>query len=610
MWISRVRVNGGFLAGLDVRLEPGLNVVIGPRGAGKTTLLELVRHALGIQHADEAVARRQQQAVTQMLGAGEVILELQDTDSSLHLVVDASGSGVSVNTTSMALALGQNELEGIASSSASRLNLIDIRASVEATPPSLEDASSLTQQLAAVRTEIDRLEEGTTRREVLESDRAEAVAQEQALLAESAAEIAGRRDVLRSLESKLLQLTAQAEFNDTALSSTTRAQELATDLTAAVEEIAPPDAGVALTAILDPKLGALRETLGSTRQQVNELLDALRLNGRSIAEQRNRLRLQAEPVRAELEAAESGLGQVTARLRNLDSELATLARADIRKQDLTSRLRELEAARDAVLDEYEHWQESLYEARRQIADSVSAELQNRVVVSVEHLADTTRFRDTLVQLLQGSGLQYRPLSESLSRALLPRQLVALVEASDAQGLAHATGIAPDRAARVVAHLSAPDAIAAVATCILEDEVDFRLRDGSIEKSVEELSTGQKCAVTLPIVLTELSRVLILDQPEDHLDNAYLVAHVVRALETRSEHQAQTIIATHNANIPVLGSAPVVVSLESDGARGYASALGAFDDGDIVSVITSLMEGGRDAFRRRAAFYDSHGVGDE
>jgi len=526
------------------------------------------------------------------------------------LVVDASGSGVSVNTTSMALALGQNELEGIASSSASRLNLIDIRASVEATPPSLEDASSLTQQLAAVRTEIDRLEEGTTRREVLESDRAEAVAQEQALLAESAAEIAGRRDVLRSLESKLLQLTAQAEFNDTALSSTTRAQELATDLTAAVEEIAPPDAGVALTAILDPKLGALRETLGSTRQQVNELLDALRLNGRSIAEQRNRLRLQAEPVRAELEAAESGLGQVTARLRNLDSELATLARADIRKQDLTSRLRELEAARDAVLDEYEHWQESLYEARRQIADSVSAELQNRVVVSVEHLADTTRFRDTLVQLLQGSGLQYRPLSESLSRALLPRQLVALVEASDAQGLAHATGIAPDRAARVVAHLSAPDAIAAVATCILEDEVDFRLRDGSIEKSVEELSTGQKCAVTLPIVLTELSRVLILDQPEDHLDNAYLVAHVVRALETRSEHQAQTIIATHNANIPVLGSAPVVVSLESDGARGYASALGAFDDGDIVSVITSLMEGGRDAFRRRAAFYDSHGVGDE
>jgi ABC-type multidrug transport system ATPase subunit len=50
MWISRIRVTGGFLNGLDVSLAKGLNVVVGPRGAGKTTFLELLRHAVGAQH--------------------------------------------------------------------------------------------------------------------------------------------------------------------------------------------------------------------------------------------------------------------------------------------------------------------------------------------------------------------------------------------------------------------------------------------------------------------------------------------------------------------------------------------------------------------------------
>ena len=149
-------------------------------------------------------------------------------------------------------------------------------------------------------------------------------------------------------------------------------------------------------------------------------------------------------------------------------------------------------------------------------------------------------------------------------------------------------------------------LAGLAEISLTDSVDFRLRDGSVDKSVDLLSTGQKCAVTLPIILSEQERTLILDQPEDHLDNAYLVKNVVAGLVARSRNGAQTIVATHNANIPVLGSAENVVVLTSDGKRGTVSLRGEYEQDDIVETITGLMEGGREAFARRSAFYTEHG----
>ena len=140
---------------------------------------------------------------------------------------------------------------------------------------------------------------------------------------------------------------------------------------------------------------------------------------------------------------------------------------------------------------------------------------------------------------------------------------------------------------------------------LKDRVDFRLRDGSVDKSIDELSTGQKCAVVLPIVLSEQMRTLILDQPEDHLDNAFLVTNVIGGLDTRRQSGAQTIIATHNANIPVLGEAENVIVLTSDGQAGTVAVQGPFDTDTVVDNITRLMEGGREAFARRSAFYAQH-----
>ncbi|WP_181067759.1 AAA family ATPase [Rathayibacter sp. AY1C2] len=588
-----------------MELREGLNVVIGPRGAGKTTLLELIRHALGIEHADAAAAKRHQALITNLLGAGEVILEMQNGLESRHIVVDARGKGRSPQTSTAALALGQNELEQIASNSASRLHLIDLRASVDADAPSMLNAVSLTREIARARTEADGLAASQARLPILQEEREAAILREAEFLAQVDQQLTNQRDTLRVIENEVIRLSTQLESAKATSGVSTRVIQTSITLQEALMTLSEVEGGVALSAIIEPRLADMRPHLAQIQESMSGLLDDLSIFENTLEERQVALQLQAEPLRSGLEAAETGLGQVTARIRNIDSELAELRRLAAQREVLTRQVQISESARDEIFDEFSDWQEGLFQARQQIASQVSSDLRSRVIVQVEHLADNTSFRDILLGTLQGSGLQYRAIADVMSRALLPRQLLNYVESSDSKSLALATGMPEDRAVRVIAHLGNADLINEIASATLEDKVDFRLHDGTVDKSVDELSTGQKCAVTLPIVLTELSRILILDQPEDHLDNAYLVGNVVSALTRRRASGAQTIVATHNANIPVLGSADQVLSMESDGVRGFIETEGSFDTAAIVSTITRLMEGGRDAFQKRASFYGEH-----
>jgi hypothetical protein len=96
----------------------------------------------------------------------------------------------------------------------------------------------------------------------------------------------------------------------------------------------------------------------------------------------------------------------------------------------------------------------------------------------------------------------------------------------------------------------------------------------------------------------------MDQPEDHLDNGFVVETVVKAIQSRPADD-QLIVASHNANIPVLGEASRVVVLESDGQTGGVASADELDADDSVEAITRIMEGGREAFQLRGAFYARH-----
>ena len=133
---------------------------------------------------------------------------------------------------------------------------------------------------------------------------------------------------------------------------------------------------------------------------------------------------------------------------------------------------------------------------------------------------------------------------------------------------------------------------------------MQLMDGTTYKGIGELSTGQRCTVVLPLVLRHTDRILIVDQPEDHIDNAFIAETLILSLIAR-DPDSQVIFSTHNANIPVLGNADQIVHLGSDGKRGFPVLASDLNDPRAVEAITTVMEGGVEAFKRRASFYNKH-----
>ncbi len=211
----------------------------------------------------------------------------------------------------------------------------------------------------------------------------------------------------------------------------------------------------------------------------------------------------------------------------------------------------------------------------------------------------------IVASLRGSGLHYNNLAPSLAMSVAPFELVEWTEGGAFEDLARATGLPSDRASSVLAALR-QGGVGAIVAIDVEDEVSLELLDGPEYKPIEHLSIGQRCTVVLPILLALPNTVLVVDQPEDHLDNAFIVSTLIAAVRER-QGTAQTIFSSHNANIPVLGDAARVVLMDSDGERGRAASSGSLADPAIISAISELMEGGREAFQTRAHFYGLGGA---
>ena len=122
------------------------------------------------------------------------------------------------------------------------------------------------------------------------------------------------------------------------------------------------------------------------------------------------------------------------------------------------------------------------------------------------------------------------------------------------------------------------------------------------------SPGQRSAAMLSFVLHHGVEPLVLDQPEDDLDTALISQLVVKELR-KSRWQRQVIVITHNANIPVLGDAERVITLENHaGSLRIKSTgrphVGPLEIDEVRQEIQNIMEGGVPAFITREQRYDN------
>jgi ATPase subunit of ABC transporter with duplicated ATPase domains len=313
--------------------------------------------------------------------------------------------------------------------------------------------------------------------------------------------------------------------------------------------------------------------------------------------------MEGRNLRAEVEKVAEGAGTIARQLAQAKVALAQLQTRSKLVNERTARLKQLRAGRDRRLAELETIRNSRTANRARAAEAISAALAPQIKIEVEPLGQFNDYARALSEALRGSGLRYSDLAQRISERISPRELTTFIDNSDYLGLAEAAELPKDRSARLLGHLREAGP-AEIVTSKIDDNVRMLLLDGIAYKSVEELSAGQRCTIVLSMVLQHSERMLIIDQQEDHLDNAYIASTVVKALLNRTP-ETQIILSTHNANIPVLGNAELVIELTSDGRHGYVQVCKPLHHIDAVDAITKVMEGGIKAFEKRAEFYGEH-----
>jgi ABC-type taurine transport system ATPase subunit len=121
------------------------------------------------------------------------------------------------------------------------------------------------------------------------------------------------------------------------------------------------------------------------------------------------------------------------------------------------------------------------------------------------------------------------------------------------------------------------------------------------RSVLDVSPGERATAALALALAGGNAPLVIDQPEDDLDNRYIYDEVVRLVTEVCEGR-QVIVATHNANIPVLGDAECVLAFQATHDRAEVLACGGLEDRSVTEVARHVLEGGEQAFRERHRRY--------
>lgn len=606
MIITRIQVEEGFLNGLDLRLCKGLNVPIGARGTGKTSIVELIRFGLGAKANTTDSERKATDHARSILGSGQVTLTLEG-DGAMATVVRSADD---IEPRSDAgffrpIVFAQSEIEQVGLLPVGRLRIIDSfvddRSTFQAREIKLSvDARSATAELAAARREFADLQERLAELPAVDKALQELAVQEASFSATSAV-AAEKKAGLDALTQQLSAEAVRDGFLERAIEAadywTNPLVEL-TILSPAVEEWSGEDGDP--IADLRARFTDAEAQISRAAQEFEAIRAELKRRRDQVTERRVPIEAQARTIRREIDALQEGAGQVARRAAQLRERKAQLEALRNVMQERRTRMVTLQERRGSILNQLEGLRQLRFDQRQAVANKLNRRLAPRIKIVMTRAGDVSSYHQVLVEALRGSGLKYSELATQISRSISPRELLEAVELNNFEEVASTCNVTNDRAARLVAHLR-DSSLEELATCNLEDEVEFSLLDGGDYKDLTEISTGQRCTIVLPILLEHKDRILVLDQPEDHIDNAFITDTIIKALEARSD-EGQIIVSTHNANIPVLGNADLVVQMASDGRLGFVKHAGALEAAPTIEAITSLMEGGREAFQRRASVY--------
>jgi ATPase subunit of ABC transporter with duplicated ATPase domains len=293
------------------------------------------------------------------------------------------------------------------------------------------------------------------------------------------------------------------------------------------------------------------------------------------------------------------------KLRHQIEELQPLReRKDVLARDQAAYLNN----RRKLIDEWENLQGAEYRSLEKAAKKVSKKLAGRVRVEVTMGGN----REPLEKLLRDEiGGNLAAFIERLrAREGLSLRDLAQTCRDGKDALVTKYGASSVAAERVVQ--AGPDIFMKIEELELAATTKIELNTASEGESenwqtLEGLSTGQKATAVLLLLLLESEAPLVVDQPEDDLDNRFITDGVVPTMK-EEKRKRQFVFSTHNANIPVLGDAELIIGLSTGSlnasVQGRVSEryMGSIDLQPVREMVEEILEGGKTAFEMRRQKY--------
>ena len=263
-------------------------------------------------------------------------------------------------------------------------------------------------------------------------------------------------------------------------------------------------------------------------------------------------------------------------------------------------LKNIKEKRKGLLADLKKARENIFKERKKEIRVINKKLQGSVRIKIQHEGNIRKFEDYLINDVLSSGQLriYKDDRKKIAQSYHPMELAKLLESENIETLVNDTDIPADTAIKVIELTK--DKIYEIQVTKLEDKITIELNDNGW-KPVNKCSDGQRCTAILSIGMSERNSPLIIDQPEDSLDNAFIYTNVVKVIR-KIKSARQLLIATHNANIPVLGDGELILVMTSNGVNGFVTERGVIDNDKIKTYAQAILEGGKEAFQKRRLKY--------
>lgn len=615
--IDKLEVYGGYLDGLSIELSRNLNTTIGGRGTGKSTLLELIRYTLDCEPKSSDSKKYFRELIKANLGLDNGRVELHITSNQRYgqkykiikryenpIVIENADGSISNLTVSDLLPnveiFGQNEIIELVSNDEAKLNILN-RFLPNQTEKSSEREEIIKELKQNANLLVDRMKK---KNEISERVSLLPKLEEKANFFKEN----GIADKLSTIE----HLSVEEEYIKKTLEVITKHSvhffEVDTPFTNEFTQETPnSNKFKKITEIVQ----CFNLELIKLKDMYEKLVKDTASSVEEINEEWQGIKIDSESAIRESIKTIDGLNGKTGPEIALEyrETVSQIARINPSKNESTRIIGELEGIyqeRRNLLEKLNKNQDESYDALRNAIKKINkGKLKGKVQVE----AYAGKNREVLIEHLSKiEGLGPKSLSwiREKDEFLLPSFIRHINEGSitlmEEYGLTKAK-------ADLLAQLPLEKRLELELIPLL-DMIEVKLNtaaegaEGENFKSLNKLSKGQQCTAILNILMLDNNDPLIIDQPEDNLDNSYIANNFVDGLRDYKLNR-QFIFATHNANIPVFGDSELIVVMQEIDGQGLIAenCIGSVDNLNVKTAVINTLEGGNIAFQMRKAKYN-------